>query len=133
VVPQKSAGLGTKSVSETWKIVSTGKRDGQSSKPDLDEPQAVHAFLMGSDRCGAEGLSARTAAPTLALCRLLVEAGHNPNRPLHAYRGNVLCIIVGSIDEGARVTIEDDRHGRPRLRRWRERGPAKVERRGDGQ
>jgi hypothetical protein len=56
-----------------------------------------------------------------ALCRALVTAGHDPNRPLHAYRGDVLCLRVRSIGEGARLTIEDDRHGRPRLRRWRNR------------
>jgi hypothetical protein len=57
----------------------------------------------------------------LALCRALVTAGHDPNRPLHAYRGGVLCLCVRSIGEGARLTVEDDRHGRPRLRRWRNR------------
>jgi len=66
-------------------------------------------------------VSARAPAPALALCRLLVEAGHDPNRPLQAFRGDVLCITVNSLAEGARITVEDDRHGRPRLRRWRDR------------
>jgi hypothetical protein len=55
----------------------------------------------------------------LALCRALVTAGHDPNRPLHACRGDVFCLRLRSIGEGARLTVEDDRHGRPRLRRWR--------------
>jgi hypothetical protein len=33
----------------------------------------------------------------------------------------VLCLCVRSIGEGARLAVEDDRHGRPRLRRWRDR------------
>jgi hypothetical protein len=85
------------------------------------EWQAVHADLIGVNRCVAEGVSARGAAPVLALCRLLVRAGHDPSRPLHAYRGNMLSVIVGSIGNGARFTVEDDRHGRPRLRGWRDR------------
>ena len=84
------------------------------------EWQAVHADLIGSDKCVAEGVSARGAAPVLALCRLLVRAGYDPRRPLHAYRDEVLALVVRSIGAGARVTVENDRHGRPRLRRWRE-------------
>ena len=48
-------------------------------------------------------------APVLALCRALVTAGQDPNRPLHAYRGDVLCLCVHSIGEGARLAIEDGR------------------------
>ena len=39
----------------------------------------------------------------LALCRRLVEAGHDPARPLHAYRGDVLALAVTSIGLGARI------------------------------
>jgi hypothetical protein len=81
----------------------------------------IHATLIGSDRCEAEGISARGSAPMLALCRALIEAGHDPNRPLHAYRAGVLALAARSIGAGAQLTVEDDRHGRARLRRWRER------------
>jgi hypothetical protein len=37
------------------------------------------------------------------------------------WRGNVLCLRIRSIGEAAQFSIEDDRHGRPRLRRWRDR------------
>ena len=76
---------------------------------------------IGSGRCSTLGMTARSTAPVLALCRALVTAGQDPNRPLHAYRGDVLCLRVRSIGEGARLAIEDDRYGRPRLRRWRNR------------
>jgi len=79
----------------------------------------IPATLIGSDRCSAEGISVRGYAPVLSLCRALIEAGHDPGRALHAHRGGVLALVVRSIGEGARLTVEDDRHGRPRLRRWR--------------
>ena len=85
------------------------------------EAKAIFAELIGSNTCTAAGITVVDRAPVLALCRALVTAGQDPNRPLHAYRGDVLCLCVRSIGEGARLAVEDDRHGRPRLRRWRNR------------
>jgi hypothetical protein len=82
---------------------------------------AICAELIGSDCCSALGITARSKAPVLALCRSLIKAGQDPIRPLHAYRGDVLCLRVRSIGQAAQLTAEDDRHGRPRLRRWRNR------------
>jgi hypothetical protein len=86
-----------------------------------DSIQAARAELIGSDRCSALGITARGTTPVLALCRRLVEAGHDPATPLEVWRGTTLCLRVRSIGEAAQFTIEDDRHGRPRLRRWRDR------------
>jgi hypothetical protein len=92
----------------------------------------IRAELTGISTCTAVGITVVDRAPVLTLCRALVTAGQDPNRPLHAYRGDVLCLCVRSIGEGARLTVEDDRHGRPRLRRWRDRagryGPAPLAR-----
>ena len=85
------------------------------------EAKAIFAELIGSNTCTAAGVTVVDHAPVLASCRVLVTAGQDPNRPLHAYRGGVLCLCVRSIGEGARLTVEDDPHGRPRLRRWRNR------------
>jgi len=85
------------------------------------EGQAIIAELIGSNTCTAAGVTVVDHVPVLALCRALVKAGQDSNRPLHAYRGHVLCLSVRSIGEGARLTVEDDRYGRPRLRRWRDR------------
>jgi hypothetical protein len=85
------------------------------------EAQAIFAELIDSNTCVAAGITVVDHAPVFALCRALVKAGQDSNRPLHAYRGDALCLRVRSIGEGARLTIEDDRHGRPRLRRWRNR------------
>jgi hypothetical protein len=82
---------------------------------------AIRAELIGSDCCSALGITAQSTAPVLGLCRLLVEAGHDPTVPLEGWRGATLCLRVRSISEGAQLTIEDDRRGRPRLRRWRNR------------
>lgn len=94
----------------------------QSDFCNLKNLRAFRAELIGSDCCCVLGITARTTTPVLALCRRLVEAGHDPNRPLHAYRGDTLCLRVHSIGKGAQLTVEDDRRGRPRLRRWRNRG-----------
>jgi hypothetical protein len=72
------------------------------------QPAPIRAALIGSDRCEAGGISVCAAAPVLALCRKLVSAGHDPRRPLHAYRGNVLALRVGSISEGAQLAIAGD-------------------------
>jgi hypothetical protein len=65
----------------------------------------IRAQLIGSDRCNAIGFTARGAAPVLQLCRLLVGAGINPDTPLHAYRGDTLCLIVRSIGEAANLEL----------------------------
>jgi hypothetical protein len=84
-------------------------------------PISIRATLVGANRCAALGITAHGSAPVLALCLALVAAGHDPRRPLHAYRGDVLALKVRSIGEGAQLTVEDDRHGRPRFRAWRKR------------
>ena len=97
---------------------------GTIAKPSSQPGQAVpiRAELIGSDKCTAVGLTAHGSAPVLGLCRELVSAGHDPAMLLEAWRGDILCLRVHSIGEAARLTVEDDRHGRPRLRRWRARG-----------
>jgi hypothetical protein len=67
----------------------------------LKNLHAICAELVGSERCTALGITARSTAPVLALCRALIEAGQDPDRPLRAYRGDVLCLRVHSIGKGA--------------------------------
>jgi hypothetical protein len=81
----------------------------------------IRAELIGSYCCEAEGISARGYAPVLELCRKLVAAGFSPVYPLEAWRGETLSLRIRSIGEGARLTVADDRHGTPRLRRRQER------------
>src|SRR5262245_39791864 len=67
--------------------------------------RALRAVIIGSNQAEANGVTAHGHAPVLALCRALIEAGHDPNTPLEAYRGTTLCLKVRSIGEGARLTV----------------------------
>ncbi len=57
-------------------------------------------IIRGSYVCG--GIAADSL---LALCRELVERGHDPATPLEAYRGTMLCLKVRSLGEGARLRV----------------------------
>ncbi|MPZ57500.1 MAG: hypothetical protein GEU91_13565 [Rhizobiales bacterium] len=69
----------------------------------MTEPLPLHAELFGSDKARLCGISVTAGAPVLELCRRLVAAGVDPATPLAAYRGDVLCLKVRSIGEGARL------------------------------
>ena len=62
----------------------------------------IRATLIG---CSAEGISARGYDPVLDLCRELVAAGRSPTSPLKGWRGETLCLRVGSIGEAAQLTV----------------------------
>jgi hypothetical protein len=68
----------------------------------------IIAEIYGTDRASALGIEAQAPAPVLALCRKLVASGHDPATTLSAFRGDMLCLTVRSIDEGARLTIRGD-------------------------
>ena len=70
--------------------------------------QAICAVIVGTEQCEALGHKVRASAPVLALCRELIEAGHDPGRRLDVYRGNVLVLRVRSISEVARLSIRGD-------------------------
>jgi len=93
----------------------------ESNRQQLFAQAPIRVTLIGFDRCEAAGISVRGYAPVLDLCRELVAAGFDPACPLEAWRGQTLCLRVHSIGEGARLTVADDRHGTPRLRRQRDR------------
>jgi len=67
--------------------------------------QAIRAELIGSDCCIALGITGRGSAPVLGLCRFLVAAGLNPAASLEAWRGDILCLRVRSLGEGARLRV----------------------------
>jgi hypothetical protein len=78
---------------------------------------AVHAQLTDSDTATAAGITVRGPSPVLGLCRALVAAGVDPNRPLHAYRGDVLALKVRTIGKGSKLSVREDRAG-PRFIPW---------------
>jgi hypothetical protein len=54
--------------------------------PKCKEPAPIRAELFGFNHCEVEDHTAIAAAPVLAMCRTLIAAGYDPDRPLHAYR-----------------------------------------------
>jgi hypothetical protein len=77
----------------------------------LQVGEPIRADLIGSDQCRAAGITAHGASPILALCRELVAATVDPNRPLHAYRGDVLCLVIRSIGEAAHLDVNSKGSG----------------------
>jgi len=65
------------------------------------------------DHATACGIVARSSAPVLKLCRLLVDAGHDPGLPLEAWRNAILCLRVRSIGEAAGLELNGDGGFRP--------------------
>ena len=80
---------------------------------------SIRADIIGSDECHAGGYTVRSASPVLAMCRKLIEARFDPGLPLLADRGDVLCLSVRSIGEGAALTVAEGSQDTPRFRRWK--------------
>ena len=60
---------------------------------------AIHAQLVGDNSAIALGITAISFSPILAICRKLVDTGHDPATPLEVYRGDKLFLRVRSIGE----------------------------------
>jgi hypothetical protein len=65
----------------------------------------IRATLSGDDIATALDITAQSSSPVLSLCRHLVDAGHDPTTPLHAYHGDTLALIIRSIGEAANLEI----------------------------
>jgi hypothetical protein len=78
----------------------------------------MKAELEGIRIARAHGIEVNASAPVLALCRKLVERGVPPATPLEAYRGEVLCLRVRSIGEGAGWIVKEELDGKPRFRKY---------------
>jgi hypothetical protein len=72
---------------------------------------SLRAELIGTDRATALGVEAHGPSPIFTLCRALVEAGHDPATPLHAYRGDVPALRVRSIGEAACLEVNGEGTG----------------------
>ena len=86
------------------KAVATGERR-LTSKTEAPDTQAIRAELHGSAQCSALALVAVGSSPVLALCRELIDAGHDPSAPLTAYRGDVECLRIRAIGEAAGLEV----------------------------
>ena len=65
----------------------------------------IHAELAWNDHATACGIVARSSSPVLKLCRMLVDAGHDPGLPLEAWRNGTLCLRIRSIGEAAGLRV----------------------------
>ena len=65
----------------------------------------IRADLIGATIFIAAGITAIGNTPVLAICRQLVEAGHDPRRRLDVYRGATLALRIRSIGEAAGLEI----------------------------
>jgi hypothetical protein len=63
--------------------------------------------LAWDDHATACGIVARGSSPVLKLCRMLVDAGHDPSLPLEAWREGTLCLRVRSIGEAAELRVNN--------------------------
>jgi hypothetical protein len=96
---------------------------GLEDNPSQLLQQAIRADLIRSDTCTTLGLTCNSGSPVLALCRALVEAGHNPAIPLDAYRGKTLCLRIRSICECAALEVNAKGTGFIRSRAVRTASP----------
>jgi hypothetical protein len=121
--PPKAAGLTADSTTqEARRGDLLGRRIDAEAITAAPWAQALRATIIGSNQATANGVTVRGHAPVLALCRALIEAGVDPSTPLEAYRGSTLCLRVRSIGEGARLTVQDSKTGRPRFVRFQQEG-----------
>jgi hypothetical protein len=99
-------------------------RDRQGApQPDaLVNHTPIRATLSGDDIVTALGITAQSSSPVLALCRHLVDAGHDPATPMHVFRGDTLALIIRSVGQAANLEINGDGNGF-RARRQPDAGP----------
>src|SRR5262249_39666935 len=78
----KPAAIGARRASNVvndWHVSGSEVSTSQAAKE-----ERTRAELRGDDICDACGITVRSSAPVLALCRKLIEAGHDPPGPLWA-------------------------------------------------
>jgi len=98
----KPAAFGARRASE---FVDDQQVSGPEDNPSQALQQAIRADLIGSDTCAALGLTINSSSLVLAICRALVESGHDEAIALEPYRGDVLCLRVRSIGDAAALEV----------------------------
>ncbi len=73
--------------------------------------QVIRTELIGRHTCVAAGVTARSSAPVLALCRQLLAAGLNPDQPMEVFRTGTLALHIRSIGEAAGLEINSEGTG----------------------
>lgn len=63
---------------------------------------------MRTIKVDIKNLSKKTHTPIFGYCRKLIKDGEDPNSRLECYRGDMFCLSVDPISEGARLTVKED-------------------------
>ena len=71
----------------------------------------IMAQLKGSNVCIAEGITVTHNAPALEMCRRLVEAGVDPEKPLVCFRSGEIAVKICSIGWGAKHAVDESQNG----------------------
>jgi hypothetical protein len=90
-------------------IISSTKNNAGSESEQGETALAVE--LTGANTCTGVGITARSTAPVLALCRELLAVGLDPDRAMQVYRGATLALRIRSIGEAARLEINGEGTG----------------------
>jgi hypothetical protein len=130
MLARNGAGLASAATDGEARKMGTGKCQSSSLPKPKIQTRVVLAELTGSNTCAALGIVARSHSPILGLCHRLIEAGVDPARPLHAYRGDTLALTISSIGHGARLEINVKGSGFVRHRAVRPTPPMRQNRRG---
>ena len=69
---------------------------------------SIIAAVEGSDLCHAAGYTVKDRGPVLAMCRLMVQSGFDPQRPLLAFRGSELAMRIKTIAYGAHYAVAEN-------------------------
>jgi hypothetical protein len=90
---------------EARKVSATGERQQAFKLHNPKTQPAIRADLRVDNEASALGIAATSSSPVLNLCRQLIEASHDPGRPLEAWRNDTLCLRVRSIGEAAGLEV----------------------------
>lgn len=80
-----------------------------TSENNLTPKEPILGYLSSSETITVEGMTIRSPAPVITACWKLVQKGYDPERPLHAYRGDMLCLIatsIGAVDAGVAERVK---------------------------
>ena len=102
---RNGAGVTHQSDADAREIDQLGGRVSFVATPECKPFQVIRAELVGDDSYCALGVTTGGLSPLLSLCRLLVERGHDPDRPREAWRGETLCLPIRSIGEAAELDL----------------------------
>jgi hypothetical protein len=112
MLPAKGAGVAHRvSGADARRNDQLGGKVGLLATEKTKPPQVIRTEIIGTDTCTALDLAINSSSPVLALCRALIESGHDSATLLDAYRGKTLCLRIRSIGEAAALELNGEATG----------------------